>query len=259
MDLENDTRAALNAVRRAGKIVRSQWNEPRQITHKGRIDLVTQTDLAVEKDLKQRLEPIVPNASFLAEETASETGLDGPTWIIDPLDGTTNYAHSLPMVGISVALWNEGAVRLGIVYNPVLDELFWAQRGQGAFLNDRPIGVSTAESLEQSVVATGFPYTVRENIDDIMRWLRAVLLASQGVRRYGAAAVDLAWVACGRVDGFYEAGLQPWDTAAGWLLVEEAGGRVSRFDGSAYQLGARGILATNGRVHDALSHTLVTA
>lgn len=241
----------LGCVREAGRVVREQWNDPREIAFKGRIDLVTQTDLAVERLLTERLPALLPGSSVLGEESHTSVEPGELTWIVDPVDGTTNYAHRIPMVAVSVALWRQGRAELGAVHVPVLGELFWAVRGQGAFLNGERIGVSREGTMQSALIATGFPYSFHEEIDEICVRLRRVMLAAQGVRRMGAAAVDLAYTACGRFDGYYETGLKPWDTAAGWLLVEEAGGRVSALDGE-YALGSRMIVATNGAVHDEL-------
>ncbi|NCD26305.1 MAG: inositol monophosphatase [Deltaproteobacteria bacterium] len=239
-------------IREAGAIVRHQWNDAKQIVFKGRIDLLTQTDLAVEGYLREALPRILPGSTVLAEESHATLTPGELTWIIDPIDGTTNYAHGLPVAAVSVGLWKNGRVVLGAVYLPVLEELFWAVRGQGAFLNGARIHVSDGAEMRRSLIATGFPYGFHEEVDLICDRFKRVLLASQGVRRLGSAATDLAYTACGRFEGYYETGLKPWDTAAGWLLVEEAGGRVSGLDGSGYQLGEYMIVASNGRVHDAL-------
>lgn len=241
----------LGCMRQAGQVVRDQWDEPRQISFKGRIDLVTQTDLAVEKLLSESLPALVPGSTVLGEESHTSLVPGDLTWIVDPVDGTTNYAHKIPLTAVSVALWKQGRVEMGAIYLPVLEELFWAVRGQGAFLNGEAISVSVEDSVQRSVIATGFPYSVYSEVDDVCARLRSVMLASQGVRRLGSAAVDLAYTACGRFEGFYETGLKPWDTAAGWLLVEEAGGRVSTLDGE-YALGSHMIVATNRAVHDEL-------
>jgi myo-inositol-1(or 4)-monophosphatase len=246
----------LDAMRAAAAIVREHDARPRTVTRKGRIDLLTETDPAVEAALKKDLAALLPGASFLAEESAAQAALGDLTWVIDPLDGTTNFAHGLPIHAVSVGLWEEGRVVLGAVAVPVLGELFHAVRGGGAFLNGVPIAVTDTADLEQALVATGFPYAIREEIRPIMANLERVLLASQGVRRMGAAAVDLAYVACGRLDAFYESCLNPWDVAAGWLLVEEAGGRVTDYAGRPYALGGKYILASNGRVHGAISELL---
>ena len=257
MDLKNPTKlagAAEKAVIKAGELIETHWSQPKDIRHKGRIDLVTETDLQVEALLTEELRTILPEADFLAEESARDLSPGSLTWVIDPLDGTTNFAHNLPLVAVSVALWQEERIVMGFVYLPILKELFQAVRGQGARLNHQPIRVSSQSDLEQSLVATGFPYSVRERLEEIMPAFGRVLSQSRGLRRLGSAAIDLAYTACGRFEGFYELGLKPWDTAAGWLLEEEAGGKVTGFDpGEAYTLGADSILATNGLTHEALA------
>lgn len=251
-ELDRIIPAAEAAVRRAGERIRADFGAPRDIRRKGRIDLVTATDMAVEAMLKDELSRILPGAAFLAEETAGSTDLaalgDAPCWIIDPLDGTTNFAHGLPMVCTSVALWLNGRVELGFVNAPVMDEFYSARRGGGAFVNGERIRVSGVAEIEEALLATGFPYALEERMDGIMANLRRALAASQGVRRPGSAAIDLAWTARGRFDGFWENGLKPWDVAAGWLLVEEAGGVVGRFAGGesaggGYRLGEETVLA----------------
>jgi myo-inositol-1(or 4)-monophosphatase len=257
MDWQKILDATRQAAMEAGEIVIRDNAAPREVSRKGRIDLVTATDLAVEEFLKPRLAAILPGAAIVAEETAAGERLGDLAFVLDPVDGTTNFAHGLPFVGISIGLWVEGAVKLGVLNAPLLGECFWALRGAGAYLNGRPMHVSAADTLADSLVATGFPYAIRERIDTVLGNMRRVLLAAQGLRRAGAAALDLAYVACGRLDGFYETDLKPWDTAAGLLLVEEAGGRVSRFDAAKeYRLGDFSILATNGRVHRELSALL---
>ncbi|WP_461209429.1 inositol monophosphatase family protein [Desulfocurvus sp. DL9XJH121] len=248
----------LAAVAVASDLVREAAARPRDVHFKGRIDLVTDTDLAVEALLKERLGEILPEADFLAEESADGLIPGELTWIVDPVDGTTNFAHGLPICAVSVGLWRRGRVELAVLAVPLLDETFHAVRGEGAWLNGEPIGVTHTEEPVNALVATGFPYTVARDVGPIVEALARVLPATRGVRRMGAAAVDLAYTACGRLDAFYEINLKPWDTAAGWLLVEEAGGRVTRFDGvTPYEPGAPDILASNGRVHRAVS-ALVT-
>jgi len=247
----------LDAMRRAAAIVAENSARPHTVTRKGRIDLLTETDPAVEAALKQDLGRLLPGSTFLAEESAAQAELGELTWVIDPLDGTTNFAHGLPIHAVSVALWERGRVVLAGIAVPALGELFHAVRGGGAFLNGALIAVTDTADLEQCVVATGFPYTIREEIRPIMANLERVLLASQGVRRMGAAAVDLAYVACGRLDAFYESCLHPWDVAAGWLLVEEAGGTITDYAGNPYALGSKYLLASNGRVHDRVQYLLI--
>lgn len=248
----------LGAVHDAGEMILEARNKPKNVTLKGRIDLVTETDVAVEKFLKQELSSVLPQADFMAEESAESYEPGELTWIIDPLDGTTNFAHDLPMVAISICLWRKGRAELGVIHIPVLDETFHSVRGDGAFLNGEPMAVSGTFETVNAMVATGFPYSIAEDVEPIVAALSRVLPVARGVRRMGAAAVDLAYVACGRMDAFYEMRLKPWDTAAGWLLIEEAGGQVSRFDGqSPYTLGAADILATNGALHASMSELVV--
>ena len=236
-------------VRESGEIVRRQWLEERHVRHKGRVDLVTRTDLAVEDFLRERLAPLVPGVGFLAEESSGAGACPaGDCWIVDPVDGTTNFVHRIPQVGTSVALWRDGRVTLGVVNVPMMNECFWAVRGQGAFCNGDSIAVSREGELQQCLCATGFPYDVGGKLPQVLERLRLLLPATQGMRRIGAASVDLAYVACGRLDVFYELWLKPWDMAAGWLLVEEAGGRVSLPSGDAYAFGGE-VVASNGLVH----------
>lgn len=257
MEFARLTDGLLDAARKAGELIRQDWRQEREIVHKGRIDLVTQTDVRVENLLREELSRLLPEARFFGEESADGAGPGELAWVVDPLDGTTNFAHQIPFVATSIGLWHEGRTVLAAVNAPMLGELWHAVRGGGAFLNGDPIRVSERAGLLECIVATGFPYAIERYAERILAHMRRMLLATRGVRRPGAAAIDLAYVASGRYDGFYEYGLKPWDTAAGWLLVEEAGGRVSAMDGnSPYTLGGEGILASNGLVHDALAALL---
>lgn len=242
----------VTAVQEAGDIIRDHAKRPRDIHYKGRIDLVTATDVAVEDFLRRRLSAILPGSRFLAEESSPTAGIEENTWIIDPVDGTTNFAHNLPFVATSIGLWRDGDIILGVVNGPLIGECFTALRGGGAFCNNAPLRVSSTPDLEHSLVATGFPYAIEEELPGLLRRLDRVLPRTQGVRRYGAAALDLAYVAAGRYEGFYERRLNPWDVAAGWLLVREAGGAVTRMDGTPFALRHHDIVATNGAIHTAL-------
>jgi len=245
-------------VLEAGEIIKDHWDKPKNIKKKGRIDLVTQTDVAVENFLKDELAAILPGSAFLAEESASKTKPGPLTWIIDPVDGTTNYAHGLPHMCTSVALWDGGETVLGVINAPILRECFTAVRGKGAFLNGKPIAVSPEDSLEGSLVATGFPYDVPAYLDRVLACMRNILPKAQGMRRAGAAALDMAYVACGRMEAFYEATLNPWDVAAGWLLVTEAGGKVTQYDPAVpYELGVLTMLCSNGATHEEVGRALV--
>ena len=258
--LQHTLEAAKQIVAASGALVREHWDRPRRIHHKGPKDLVTETDLAVEALLRERLSALLPQSTFLGEEGSAKQGLQGLVWVVDPVDGTTNFAHGVPFVATSVALCQDGAPVLGLVNLPILGELFTAATGCGAWLNDKPIQVSDTAVLVESLVATGFPYNIEPHLQTILRQLEAAMPATQGVRRPGAAALDLAYVACGRFDGFFEFALNPWDTAAGVLLITEAGGRVGRMSGTGpYRLGDADILASNGHLHAQLQAMLTTA
>ena len=240
---------ALAIVEESGAIISANHAHPHTIRHKGRIDLVTETDIAVEAFLKERLAPLTPEAGFLAEESAEDLSLPDTCWIIDPVDGTTNFAHGLPLTVTSVAYRLNGEIVLGIVNAPLLRECFIAEKGKGAWRNGERISVSSVTACENALVATGFPYEIASRVDEILERMRPVLSSCQGVRRCGAAALDLAWTACGRFDAFYEDELKPWDMAAGALLVTEAGGTVSNLDGSPFDL-RWSILAGNKAMHE---------
>ncbi len=245
-------------VKEAGAIIRDHSQKPRNIRHKGRIDLVTVTDVAVENFLRVRLEVLLPGSRFLAEESSPEAGLEENTWIIDPVDGTTNFVHGLPFVGTSVGLWRGGDIVLGVVNAPLLDACFTAARGQGAYCNGKRLAVSKTPDLVDSLIATGFPYSMENELPGLLQRMGRVLSRTQGVRRYDAASLGLAFVASGQYDGYYECRLHPWDVAAGWLLVKEAGGCVTRTNGSPYFVHSHDIMATNGRIHSALQGLMYT-
>ncbi|WP_461833634.1 inositol monophosphatase family protein [Desulfothermus sp.] len=241
----------------AGKFIKNSFGKELDIRHKGEIDLVTEIDVAVENKLKKELRKIV-DGDFLAEESASSTEIGtGPIWIVDPLDGTTNFAHSLPMVATSVALWWNKEVVLGVINLPIIGEVFSAYKGGGAYLNSKKITVSKEKELKNSLIATGFPYNIKEKIDEVIPPVKSVLKSCQGLRRMGAAAIDLAYVACGRLEGFFEQGLKPWDIAAGLLIVKEAGGMVTEYSGYPISLYSPNILASNGIIHSQLSQLIL--
>ncbi len=245
--------------------MRAAWKRPRTIQHKkSPKDLVTETDLAVEAMLKESLGALLPGAGFLGEEGGAEggTGASGSElmWVVDPVDGTTNFAHGIPFVATSVALCHRGQPVLGLVNLPILGELFSAARGQGAWLDGEAIHVSPTPTLLEAVVATGFPYDIAPHLKTILRQLELAMPATQGVRRPGAAALDLAYVACGRYDAFFEFALNPWDTAAGILLVQEAGGRVGRMlEDGPYVPGAPDILVSNEALYPLMRELLSRA
>ncbi len=243
---------AIDAVRRAGAIQQAAFGGDIDIRKKGAIDLVTEVDLAVERMIRALIAERHPDHDILAEE------LGGPPagarsrycWIVDPLDGTTNFAHGLPLFCCTVALEVDGRLEVGAVYDPTRDELFTAERGRGAFLNGKRLRVSSADRLIDALLVTGFPYTVQARMPELLGLFGAFLAEARAVRRLGSAALDICYVAAGRMDGFWEQGLNAWDIAAGVLLVEEAGGRVTSLDGGPFDLRAGRIVASNGLLHD---------
>lgn len=244
---------AMETVRDAGRILLEKLGRV-NISKKGDINLVTEADLASEALIIERIRSHYPRHSILAEESGDAVIIgDGGSskWIIDPLDGTTNYAHGYPCFCVTIALEHEGQIMLGVTYDPTRDELFAAEKGRGATLNGKPIRVSRSETLRDSLIVTGFPYDFKTR-PQFIKHFTDFLMESRGVRRDGSAAIDMAYVACGRFDGFWEEGLNPWDVAAGKLLVEEAGGVVSYYDGSPFSIYTPPILASNGNIHNAM-------
>lgn len=220
-----------------------------KIEHKGLNDLVSYVDRTAEEKLVKRLQELLPEAGFITEEKTINRLADTYNWVIDPLDGTTNFMHGLPVYSISIALQKEGKVVLGVVYEVCQQEAFYAWEAGGAYLNGKAIHVSDKEKLSQSLIATGFPYSNFTSVDAYLSVLKEFMRYCHGVRRLGSAAVDLAYVACGRFDGFYEYNLNAWDVAAGAFIVQEAGGKVSNFSNGEEFIQARQILASNRKVH----------
>jgi len=240
----------------AGRFLKGKFNTAHDITYKGEIDLVTEADRGCEALLIDRIEKAFPDHGILAEETRG-AALDREfLWIIDPLDGTTNYAHHYPVFCVSIALQKRGEVIAGAICNPMLEELFLAGKGTGAFLNGQRLAVSSTAELTRSLLSTGFPYDIRVNPDNNLNYFSALAVQAQAIRRAGAAALDLAYVAAGRFDGFWELKLHPWDTAAGCLMVTEAGGKVTDLFGGPFDLYSPHVLATNGRIHEAMAEIL---
>jgi myo-inositol-1(or 4)-monophosphatase len=241
---------AWEAANAAGEIIRTNWLRPRSIDYKGAIDLVTSVDREAERKIVEVLRRDFPCHAILAEE---QTAIEGKAaefrWIIDPLDGTTNFAHNYPHVGVSIALERSGDVILGLVYDPLRRECFRAVKGQGATLNGAPIRTSAIGELDKALLATGFPYDRREHAGYYLSFFTAFLTRCQGIRRNGAAALDLCYVASGRIDGFWELKLKPWDIAAGALIVAEAGGSISDFSGAPLSIHGNETLASNGMIH----------
>ena len=251
---------AIQTAREAGAILADRLGRALTVSNKGDIDLVTEADLASEKLIIERIRSHYPRHAILAEESGASApeGREPESewlWIIDPLDGTTNYAHGYPCFCVSMGLQHKGRMEVGVIYDPMRDEMFTAERGSGASLNGRRIQVSATRNLSSALLCTGFPYDVRER-SEFARHFANFIMNAQGVRRDGAAALDLAYVACGRFDGFWEEGLKPWDVAAGTLLIEEAGGRVSNYAGEPLSIYVPPIVASNGLLHEQMMHVL---
>lgn len=242
---------AIETARAAGGILLEKFGRKIKISKKGDIDLVTEADLASEALIIERVKSHYPKHAILAEESGEAVVKGGDTtwkWIIDPLDGTTNYAHNYPCFCVTLALEHDGEIVIGVTYDPTRDEIFAAEAGGGATMNGKAIRVSSIDKLSDSLLVTGFPYDIKERKGPA-RHLHELLMLSRGVRRDGSAAIDLAYVACGRFEGFWEEGLNPWDVAAGTLLVKEAGGQVSYFDGSDLDIYRPPLAASNGLIH----------
>jgi myo-inositol-1(or 4)-monophosphatase len=249
-DLRAERDLAIELARAAGTLLREALAEPRRIRYKGSpTNLVTEMDARVETLIVDRLLAAFPGDAILAEERGAQAGRSGRRWIIDPLDGTTNYAHGLPIYAVSIALEVAGRVQLGVVYDPSQHELFVAERGAGAVCNEARLAVSVTATLDTSLLATGFPYDIRERADNNLREYAAFAVRARGVRRMGSAVLYLAWLAAGRLDGYWELRLGPWDVAAGGLMVEEAGGRLTGLTGEPLDLDSPRIVASNGRIH----------
>jgi len=250
---------AVRAARNAGEIIVRSMNrlESLQVTSKGRNDFVTEVDKAAEAEIIGHIRKLYPKHSFLAEESGEIPGDDRETvWIIDPLDGTTNFLHGFPVFSVSIACQIRGKLEHAVVYDPMRQEIFSASRGSGAHLDNHRIRVSKQRGLEGALIGTGFPYRANmQHIDAYMAMMRAVMEHTSGLRRPGSAALDLAYVAAGRTDAFWEIGLKPWDTAAGTLLIQEAGGRVGTLTGAPYTQGGN-VLAGSPKAYDALVELL---
>ncbi|MGZ8472652.1 MAG: inositol monophosphatase family protein [Candidatus Deferrimicrobiaceae bacterium] len=241
---------AEEVARGAGEILRRNYGRRQSIHFKGEINLVTDVDCESEAYLMERIRSSFPDHGILSEESPEHLSPSPYRWIIDPLDGTTNYAHNYPCFCVSVALERNGELLAGAVFNPLLSESFTASAGGGAFLNGERIAVSGIEDLRRSLLSTGFAYDVKKSTDNNLEFFREFVFAGQAIRRDGSAALDMCYLACGRFDGFWELKLHPWDTAAGLLLLREAGGVATRFDGSPYDIHQPDILASNGRIHE---------
>jgi len=250
---------AVDLAREAGILLKNRLNEKHVVDYKGEINIVTEADRMSEALIVKRIYENYPLHDILTEESE---GIDRGAefrWIIDPLDGTTNYAHGYPVFCVSIALEYRGCIDLGVIYNPMLDEMFVAVNGQGAFLNDMRISVSPTTDISKSLLATGFPYDIRNNSNNNINYFSRMAQNAQAIRRAGSAALDMAYVASGRFDGFWELKLMPWDMAAGSLLILEAGGVITELFGDTFHLRSEHVLATNGKIHHKMIHILKKA
>jgi myo-inositol-1(or 4)-monophosphatase len=254
---------ATKAAKTAGKFLKQSVGNIKEIRQKygQEKNLVTEIDKKSEKMIIEMVRTSFPDHSILAEEggDGSESRPAEFKWIIDPLDGTTNFTHGFPVFCVSIGIEVEGKLQYGVIYDPNFDELFTAERGKGAYLNGNRVKVSKVNSLKQGLLVTGFPYNIVENPDHAVEHFTNFLMKAQAVRRMGSAALDLAYLACGRFDGFWEVALHPWDVAAGVLMVEEAGGRITDFSGAPYSIYNKQLLSSNGLVHDEMKTVLASA
>ncbi|MCB1200608.1 MAG: inositol monophosphatase [Leptospiraceae bacterium] len=248
------------AIRQAGEIMLKYLDQDKQIEHKEAVNLLTRADVECEQLLVDFLKSNFPDDGILAEEGHQYPSQSGFTWVIDPVDGTTSYAHGFPQFAVSVGLVNDNNESIGgVVYNPYYKEIFQAAKGHGASLNSKPIRVSNVPSLSVALLGTGFPYNRRERMPLLMRRLATILHNVHDVRRTGSAALDICYVACGRTDGYFEEGLKPWDTAAALLILEEAGGKASKFDGAKADIFFPELCVSNSTIHAELINLLKDA
>lgn len=244
---------AIKAVKEAEKIVMSYYGKEKTIQNKGEFDLVTKADVEAENKIVEIIKNKFPEHGFILEESDNFNESSEYVWIIDPIDGTTSFAHNYPMFSISIALFKNKEPLLGVVFAPYMKELFHAEKGKGAFLNNKKISVSKITSLKKSIVATGFPYEERKRT---LKYLEKILEIAQGIRRSGSAAIDICYIAAGRVDAYYELGLKIMDTVAAQLILKEAGGKVTDFEGNEILDNYEKVVASNNLVHDELLNLL---
>jgi len=241
---------AIRAAREAGALLARHIGKPKTVqTKRSRIDLVTEIDRASERLIHTILHRATPTFGFLGEEQGERYAHTASRWIVDPLDGTNNFVHGLPLFGVSIGLEHEGKLVLGVVYDPIRRELFVATKGRGCTLNGARVRVSPTQTIAHGLLSTGFSSTFLTHTQPYLGWFKAFQRQSHGVRRIGSTVLSLAWVACGRLEGFYERDLWPWDVAAGMLLVQEAGGRISDIDGSSASVSDGRLVASNGHIH----------
>jgi myo-inositol-1(or 4)-monophosphatase len=250
--LTKELETAMLAARDAGEVLREGFGQQHSVRYKGEVDLVTEVDEQAERVIREILLGAFPSYGMLAEESGRSSGEEDTRWIVDPLDGTTNYAHRLPIFAVSIALERAGEVIMGVVHDPVREETFIAERGGGATLDGEPIRVSDTKEPIQALIATGFPYD-RAEMPEALELFGRFAAVTRGIRRLGSTALDLCYVAAGRLDGYYERGIWEWDLAAGALILEEAGGKVTDYRGGALDLEGRQIVASNGTLHAAMT------
>ncbi len=248
---------AVRAARNAGDIIQRSANKVSQlrVNQKSSHDFVSEVDFQAEQEIIHVIKQAYPDHAIMAEESGEHEGNEY-LWIIDPLDGTTNFLHGFPQYAVSIGLKHKNKMELGVVYDPVQDELFTAERGGGAMLNNRRIRVSDRNNLQTALLGTGYPFRSEENVDEYLAMFRPLCVATSGIRRAGAAALDLAYVACGRLDGFWEIGLQPWDMAAGVLLIQEAGGVITDFAFNDKYMASGNLMTANPKIHQLMYKTV---
>jgi myo-inositol-1(or 4)-monophosphatase len=256
LNLNEALNFAIATAQEAGTVLRDYYRSGVTVKYKGEIDLITEADHASEALILGRIRSAYPDCAILSEESGASTNSSPYVWIADPLDGTTNFAHGLPIFSVTMALLVNGVIEVGATYDPIYDELYTAQRGQGAFLNGERLHVSAVPTLDKALLVTGFPYDRRTNPNNNIKQFTDFSLQAQGVLRLGSAALDLAAVAAGRLDGYWEFKINPWDIAAGVLMVTEAGGQVTMPDGSPLDLYARQIVASNGLIQNEMIQVL---
>lgn len=254
--MQNFKQTAVTAALEAGKALKENLGTNHIVKMKGVLDIVTEMDMYAEDLIIKRLKHAFPDYGILTEESDEQKTSSGCRWIIDPLDGTTNYAHGYPVFCVSIALEKDGDVILGVVYNPMLDELFTSEKGGGAYLNDKKIQVSKVKDLNTSLLATGFPYDIRTSSNNNINHFTNFAVRVQAIRRAGSAALDLCYLACGRFDGFWELKLKPWDIAAAGLIIKEAGGVLSDFKGNPFSIYFPETLVSNGLIHKEMLEVL---
>jgi myo-inositol-1(or 4)-monophosphatase len=256
LDLNKALDFAIETVREAGAVLRDFYRTGVTVKYKGEIDLITEADHASEALILNRIRSAYSDCAILSEESGASAHTSPYVWIVDPLDGTTNFAHGLPIFSVTLALLVDGVIEVGVTYNPINDELYTARRGQGAYLNGERLHVSTVPTLDRALLVTGFPYDRRTNPNNNIQQFTDFSLRAQGVLRLGSAALDLGAVAAGRLDGYWEWGINPWDVAAGMLMVAEARGQVTMPDGLPLDIYARKIVASNGLIHNEMMQVL---